>query len=550
TPRRPFSIFILLLSHHLLFFSSVSPQCHRARGPTCLATPLTPGTQLLGWGFDVTTLNPTTGQVLLLGDLSTAREATCVLCPDLLAGGQPRRLPPGVAGWRSGRRCHQGTRVATGGQAVGTMVAGVEKVAKGWRVGLAGVVAPPQGQGRLVVAGSHSRVAEFGLQRQREDRYGFASLELRCVLYWSRLSPHLHPSPHFLRALRSLPPKFTSATAPDYAQLLASYGTHVILGSQTGGLLRSLTAVRSCRAAMMASSVQEVADCLGVEVTAGGGPWRSSLLAKACQKARATHQANVTFNEAFSERLVEVEGGEEHGDLLYGRVELYTKWLQSLLLNPGLVLADVRPLHLLLPRGDPRRSSLRAAIGHFITWRSLRLHCNQSCPLAAGGHLVPPCQCSCSTNAVVNADCCSRARGLARLMVMVDSGWGWLGDHFSMTDSYVRVIFGRRQVQTSTLWNTNRPKWRARLDFGVVELRPNVGLKVEVWDEDNGWDDDLLGVCEEPVEAGGERRVICFPGGGHLQFSYQLTCGPSLGGPLCHDYVPQAPQGDDGGFSR
>ncbi|NWH52770.1 PERF protein, partial [Fregata magnificens] len=170
-----------------------------------------------------------------------------------------------------------------------------------------------------------------------------------------------------------------------------------------------------------------------------------------------------------------------------------------------------------------------------------RVNCSRAC---ASGHLVGPCQCGCPANTIVTANCCSRQRGVARLMVSVGGGQGWAGDHFSMTDAYVRVIFGERRVQTATVWNNNRPWWGARFDLGTVALLPGARLRVEVWDEDNKWDDDLLGVCEEPVEAGEKREVVCFPGGGRLVFSYQATCGPSLGGPLCHDYVPQPPEGD------
>ncbi|NXJ58895.1 PERF protein, partial [Spizaetus tyrannus] len=175
-----------------------------------------------------------------------------------------------------------------------------------------------------------------------------------------------------------------------------------------------------------------------------------------------------------------------------------------------------------------------------------RVNCSRAC---AGGHLAGPCQCGCPADAVVTADCCSRRRGLARLTVLVQGGQGWQGDHFSMTDAYVRVIFGGRRAQTATVWNDNRPRWGARLDLGTAELPPGAKLRVEVWDEDNKWDDDLLGVCEEPVEAGADREIVCFPGGGRLEFSYRATCGPSLGGPLCHDYVPQAPQ-DNGWLYR
>ncbi|NWS79174.1 PERF protein, partial [Crotophaga sulcirostris] len=168
-----------------------------------------------------------------------------------------------------------------------------------------------------------------------------------------------------------------------------------------------------------------------------------------------------------------------------------------------------------------------------------------------------PCQCGCSTQAGadgggggVTSECCSRRRGTARLEVVVGQGWGWWGDHFSKPDVYVRAAFGAERAQTATVWNSGRPRWEAPLAMGVVELLPGARLKVEVWDEDNKWDDDLLGVCEEDVQAGGWKNVVCFPGGGHLEFRYRATCGPALGGPLCQDYVPQAPLGAGGGFSR
>ncbi|NXF56598.1 PERF protein, partial [Oceanites oceanicus] len=155
-----------------------------------------------------------------------------------------------------------------------------------------------------------------------------------------------------------------------------------------------------------------------------------------------------------------------------------------------------------------------------------------------------PCQCGCPSPPLVTADCCSRQRGLARLTPPLGGGRGWQGDHFSMTDAPPRVIFGGRQVQTATVWNNPPPRWGARLDLGTAELPPGPPLRVEVWDEDNKWDDDLLPPREEPVEAGGDREVVCFPPPRRLEFSYRATCGPSLGGPPRRDYVPQPPAGD------
>ncbi|KFP23394.1 Perforin-1, partial [Colius striatus] len=221
------------------------------------------------------------------------------------------------------------------------------------------------------------------------------------------------------------------------------------------------------------------------------------------------------------------------------------KWLRSLPATPALVDADVRPLHTLLPPQSPRREALKAAISHYITHRALKLNCSRHC--RAGNHLIGPCECGCANNALSTPQCCSHRRGLATMKVWVVSGEGWWwGDHVTATDAYVRVAFGSHQLRTQTVWNNQRPKWGSKMDLGVVEMIPGTTLKMEVWDEDNKWDDDLLGACEVTVVAGGYQDGVCFPGGGRLVFGYQVTCGPALGGPTCHDYVPQTPQGEGG----
>ncbi|CAM9118018.1 unnamed protein product, partial [Bubo scandiacus] len=141
-----------------------------------------------------------------------------------------------------------------------------------------------------------------------------------------------------------------------------------------------------------------------------------------------------------------------------------------------------------------------------------------------------------------------RRRGAARLSVWVRGGRGWRGDHFSPTDAYVRVIFAGRQVQTATAWNDERPRWGARFDWGTVALPPGARLRVEVWDEDNKWDDDLLGVCEEPLEAGGTRDVVCFPGGGAWSSATGRPADPPWGAPLPR--LRAAAPENDGGLLR
>ncbi|NWX12985.1 PERF protein, partial [Aegotheles bennettii] len=173
-------------------------------------------------------------------------------------------------------------------------------------------------------------------------------------------------------------------------------------------------------------------------------------------------------------------------------------------------------------------------------------------PSAPDPSLEDPCGAVCGHGGPHGGDplggCCSRHLGQARLVVTVTSGRGrWRGDHVTATDAYVQVTFGSRRGRTGTVWNNQSPRWDARVDLGTVELSPGgPKLRLEVWDEDNQWDDDFLGACEEEVEAGANHEVVCYVAGGRLDFSYWATCGPALGGPRCQDYVPQPPQGDLG----
>ncbi|XP_046785091.1 perforin-1 [Gallus gallus] len=528
---------ILLLFHHL---PTICPQCHRAVGKSCQVPPV-PGTDILGSGLDVTTMSLTEGQVLAITK-PTSRH--CVVCVDRLHEGRSLLLYNGISKWRAGSKCRKRSSLATGRKSMKTLVSQTEKMAQNWKVGLRVALHPGMGVA-LAVAGSHSRVAEFGMQKEQEDRYSFASTELHCVHYWISASHKPRPSSHFLHAVRSLPPHYTPTTAPDYADLLAAYGTHYIHSAQLGGLLRSITAIRSCRAAMMGAGTQEVADCLSAEMTANMKSAAFSAMSSACRKAKSKNSAHSAFHQLFDERMVEVEGGEQHGDLLYGPPENYAKWLSSLQRLPGLVASIVRPLHTLLPPQDPRQAALKAAVSHYIAWRALRVNCSQQC---AGHSAVGLCQCGCAANNAVSADCCSKHRGMAQVTVTVLEGSGWRGDFFTPTDAYVLLYFNGQRVRTATVWNNNRPRWGARFDFGWVMLHPHQKMKVEVWDQDNGWNDDRLGVCELPVQATGrqQRNVVCFPGGGHLKLSYSAMCGPSLGGSECSEYIPQPPKGQGG----
>ncbi|CAM5118061.1 unnamed protein product [Eretmochelys imbricata] len=76
-------------------------------------------------------------------------------------------------------------------------------------------------------------------------------------------------------------------------------------------------------------------------------------------------------------------------------------------------------------------------------------------------------------------------------------------DHLTATDAFVKIFFESKEIWTGTIWNNNNPIWNVHLDFGTVCITSASKIRVQVWDEDNNWDDDLLGSCNIPLVAGG-----------------------------------------------
>lgn len=85
--------------------------------------------------------------------------------------------------------------------------------------------------------------------------------------------------------------------------------------------------------------------------------------------------------------------------------------------------------------------------------------------------------------------------------------------------------------------NNNHPQWAMVLDLGTRDLTLGTKVHFEVWDQDNSWDDDLLGSCDRMLVAGSGQDV-CGLQHGRLYFSWEVTCAPSLKGNTCTTYQP------------
>ena len=201
---------------------------------------------------------------------------------------------------------------------------------------------------------------------------------------------------------------------------------------------------------------------------------------------------------------------------------------------------SLNALQELLPAKDKdgKRKHLRKAISHYILERALLRNCSKRCEAGARHSQREPCACSCQGDPAVSPDCCPSRRGMARVVITVQKAMELWGDQSTATDGFVKVTFaGKVSGQTPVWLNNNNPTWGSVFDLRDQDLSAGRTLRLEVWDQDNGWNDDLLGNCEMQVGQG-VMEEVCALQHGRLYFKWEVKCAPSLGGADCMAYKP------------
>ncbi|XP_037754836.2 perforin-1-like [Chelonia mydas] len=534
-----FGAFIPIL---LFIFPGTSSHCQKATANECKKhTAFVPGHSLVGEGIDVTTM-ARKGAYLVDSSLWQHQDGTCTLCRNQFQGWQQQKLPLAAVDWRVHVSCRRKPSSSVQQSAMGMLESAASVVQNDWKVEL-DVPVKPKVNVQVALAGSHSKLASFVVDHARMDKYSFMSHEVSCGYYRFRVSEMPPLTSHFTRALKNLPEQYNSKSKLEYQQLINNYGTHYLSQLQLGGRARDVTAVRVCEASMSGLSDNEINDCLRMEagVSIGNGSVKGGH--SKCEEKKKKGKVQGSFHETYRERHVEVEGGESTTDVLFGsNAKVFSAWIESLKASPGLVSYSLHPIHILLEQGNPKREALRRAVSEYIRERALWRNCARSCPPGTQRSAHDPCSCLCPGDTMTNTMCCSRERGLGKLTVTVKTASGLWGDYFTATDAFVKVFFERREMRTGTIWNNNNPVWNVHLDFGTIHITSTSKIRVQVWDEDNKWDDDLLGSCDIPLEAGGPQQKDCYLNHGRIWFQYSLRCGPHLGGRSCFDYVSQPPQ--------
>ncbi|OCT59072.1 hypothetical protein XELAEV_18001560mg [Xenopus laevis] len=517
--------------------------CQLGKPEECVKASFVPGHTLLGSGLNIVTMRKTRAFLLDLQAYEN-RNKTCTLCKNTHHQNVLEKIPIAMIDWQPETSCSRSISGSISHSKVEMANEDTSRISNDWKLGLN--VSIEIIKASVAIGGSHSTMAKFAEKKSVTDKYEFLSSQLHCSVYSFRLSSDPPLSPHFAKALRRLPASYNRNTKGTYRNFIVSYGTHYITGAQVGGRLKEVTAVRTCQVAMNSMKISEVKDCLELEAAASVkikavdvGP---SMSHKQCREKANSMSQGKDFHTIFTERMFELNGGKATFNLFDGNAgknsEEFSAWMESLKNIPDLVTFSLNPIHNLVRFSGPQKNNLKLAVSNYISEMALQMKC--SCSGKAHLSRNGDCSCFCPATKYGNSDCCPTNKGLARLVLYVTKATGLWGDYITKSDAYVKFKFDGHEERSRTVWNNDYPIWNDNYEIGMVELTAVKKFTIEVWDEDYGYDDDLLGKCSEPLMSGLNKKT-CRLNHGTLSYSLKVTCATHLQGNFCQDYNPVPP---------
>ncbi|GAA6088307.1 perforin-1-like [Tachysurus ichikawai] len=526
-----------------VFAASLPPpstqSCFNASESQCRDVDFTPGSDLAGEGFDITTMERKGAFVL---DMSTwlMKDKSCTLCKNPYMDGQTQKLPVSVVDWRPTQKCKMKLSSSIYQSSEALVSSSTSSIENNWKTDLQ--IMTPKVQGSLILAGSNSKLAEYSMEKSKKDKFSFTSHAVSCGYYRYRVSnsPLLHPE--LVKEFGSLPEIYDESSKHLYYKLIDKFGTHYITKVTLGGEVRSVTSIKECEASLQGLSVDEVKMCLDMETSVSKGPAANQQAeAHHCKQDRVKSLSKKSFASSFSDRDTNVIGGYTQSvDLLFSSnndPNAYKEWVASLPAHPDIISYSLESIHNLLPAKTQAKAHLRNAIKDYILQRGLLKNCTSPCNIGVKTNSKQPCKCSCINNPQLSTNCCPTQKGSAEVTVTVIKATGLYGDIWTETDGFVKLSLNNRfRAKTGTILDNDSPKWNAYFRLGTEDLTSSITLKLEVFDEENS-SEEQLGACNLHLKSGVVNEV-CALNHGLLYYKVQVTCIPGLTGPSCSKLKP------------
>ncbi|KAG7222602.1 hypothetical protein INR49_008304 [Caranx melampygus] len=464
----------------LLFFHSPVLSCHTGDRSQCESAPFVPGHNLVGEGFDVTTLQR---KGAYLVDMKTFLNAngTCTLCSNPYQNNTLQKLPVSAVDWRAFSHCNTEIRTKSHSSVSSLLDAYMSEDNPHWKIGLNVDKFVSAG---LWVAGTHSKVHNFVSARTREDHYTFSTHRVTCKHYGYRVSSRPPLSSEFAKDVAMLPRLYDPSTKDEYEELIHIYGTHYILKARLGGRFRRVTAARTCLSRLNGFSSDA-----------------------SCSRVLQNQDSATYYGSGLHQHITEVVGGSGwtgEFSLTGDNSQAYNKWLKELKDLPAVVEYFIRPIYRLVPNWS-RRLAMKAAIEQYLKDKAMRTSSSRS---TCGWY-----------NSNLDYNCCPKETSRGNLKVTIVRAWNLQGDPVGGTDAFVKMWYGNTFHETHRIDDSDTPRWYSTFDLGMVDTHSK--LRFELWDKDVFYDDKLIACYTYPVQ--GSQEHTCSDSLGKFEFRYTLT---------------------------
>lgn len=158
----------------------VTSACRTAKKPECHRAHFVPGHHLLGQGFDIVTMEQTRAHLLDLQSFARNNDA-CTVCQNTYMNNAWQKLPLAMVDWATRSYCSRKISSEVSRSSTTLAEEASSEVKNDWQAGLE--LHHKGNEGKLLMAGSHSQVAQFGRSKTATDRYTFIKHHLSCVYY-------------------------------------------------------------------------------------------------------------------------------------------------------------------------------------------------------------------------------------------------------------------------------------------------------------------------------------------------------------------------------
>lgn len=146
----------------------------------CQDAEFAPGTNFAGEGFDITSMERKGAFVLDMNQWKR-KDKTCTLCSNPYLENKRQKLPLSVVDWRAKQSCSMKVSSELHRSSESLVSSSTSSVDTNWQTNLD--VNVGEKSGALMLAGTNSKLADYSMEKTKNDKFSFTSQSMSCEYY-------------------------------------------------------------------------------------------------------------------------------------------------------------------------------------------------------------------------------------------------------------------------------------------------------------------------------------------------------------------------------